>query len=302
MEYPLFHPFYYLKKRRMKKKMSFILFAAIFPLSLVLQLGCKPAQPKKEIGLELYSVRDDMDKDPVATIEAVGKIGYTSVEPANYKNGKFYDMSPEDFISLVKKNGMRVISSHCGKDFSGDDGWEDVMAWWDTCIAAHKILGAEYIIEPGIPDTAYKNLDLLKKYCEYLNAVGEKCKAQGIQLGYHNHKGEFVTTDNIIAYDFMLQNLDPGKVVMQMDLGWITEAGYNPIDYFHKYPGRFPLWHVKDEKDLGASGKMDFKAIFENAALAGLKYIVVEQEASDTTILEGVKRSYEFLNAADYVK
>lgn len=100
----------------------------------------------------------------------------------------------------------------------------------------------------------------------------------------------------------MLAHLDPSKVFMQMDLWWVVVGGADPIAYFKKYPGRFPLWHVKDEKEIGASGKMDFKALFENAELAGMKYPIVEQEEYSTTPLESVKLSFEYLNKADYVK
>jgi len=105
-----------------------------------------------------------------------------------------------------------------------------------------------------------------------------------------------------VIYDYMLQHTDSNLVVFEMDLYWLQEGGGNILNYFTNYPKRFPLWHVKDDKELGASGKMDFKAIFENAALSGMKYPIVEQEEYTTTPIEGVKMSFDFLNTADFVK
>lgn len=286
----------------MKKVLSIVVLFALLIPGVIMQTGCKKAAPKKNIGLQLYSLRDDMQTDPVGTVEKVGKIGYAFVETAGYADGKFYGMSPLDFKALVEKNGMQFISSHTGRPLPDSAHWDATMAWWDTCIDAHAAAGVKYIVQPFMGRDAFEKLDVLQKYCDYFNAVGEKCKAKGIEFGYHNHDAEFKTIDSTVIYDYMLANLDPSKVFMQMDLWWVVVGGADPIAYFKKYPGRFPLWHVKDEKEIGASGKMDFKALFENTELAGMKYPIVEQEEYSTTPIESVKLSFEFLNKADYVK
>ena len=121
--------------------------------------------------------------------------------------------------------------------------------------------------------------DTLKKYCDYFNAIGEKCKAKGIRFGYHNHDRELSTKiDGQTVYDFMLANTDPSKVIFEMDLYWAVVGGANPVEYFNKYPGRFELWHIKDKKEVGASGMMDFKSYWTNAAKAGMQYGIVEIE------------------------
>lgn len=286
----------------MKKVLSIVVLFALLIPGVIMQTGCKKAAQKKNIGLQLYSLRDDMQTDPVGTVEKVGKIGYAFVETAGYADGKFYGMSPLDFKALVEKNGMQFISSHTGRPLPDSAHWDATMAWWDTCIDAHAAAGVKYIVQPFMGRDAFEKLDVLQKYCDYFNAVGEKCKAKGIEFGYHNHDAEFKTIDSTVIYDYMLAHLDPSKVFMQMDLWWVVVGGADPIAYFKQYPGRFPLWHVKDEKEIGASGKMDFKALFENAELAGMKYPIVEQEEYSTTPIESVKLSFEFLNKADYVK
>jgi sugar phosphate isomerase/epimerase len=263
------------------------------------------AKGKKKIGLQLYSVRDDLKKDTKGTIEALGKIGYSYLEAANYNNGKLYGMTPEDFKALLDKNGMKLLSSHTGIDYTGDQAsWDAAMIWWDQCIDAHKKAGCKYIIKPGMGKYAYGSLEGLKKTCEYFNAVGEKCNKAGIRFGYHNHTNEFknIPGTDLIIYDYMLKNTDPAKVTFEMDTYWIYKGGKYSVDYFNKYPGRFELLHIKDAKELGASGEMNFKPIFDNMKLAGTKAYFVENEEYNCPPLESVQKCIEFLNKADYVK
>jgi sugar phosphate isomerase/epimerase len=260
---------------------------------------------KKNFGLQLFSLRDDLKKDPKAAIEELGKIGYSYVEAASYDNGKFYGMEPEEFKALCDKNGMKFISSHTGADYKGDqESWDAAMKWWDQAIEAHKRAGCKIIIKPSMGSYAYSGLEGLKKTCEYFNAVGEKCNKAGVRFGYHNHTNEFKNipgTDQVI-YDYMLQNTDPKKVTFEMDVYWIYKGGKYSVDYFNKYPGRFELLHIKDKKDLGASGEMDFKPIFENSKKAGTKLFIVENEQYDYPPMESVKKCYDFLMKAPYVK
>jgi len=285
----------------MKKVVAFY-FIMILPLTVFVLNGCTKDIKKKDIGLQLYSIRQDMQKDPVKTIEELGKTGYTFVEAANYSHGTFYGMSPADFKALVEKNNMRFLSSHTGQAVPDSASWESAMAWWDTCIDAHAAAGVRYIVQPFMDSVGYTSLAGLQRYCDYFNAVGNKCREKGILFGYHNHSGEFAELEGQILYDYMLQHTDSSQVFFQNDLYLTQMGGKNPVNYFTRYPGRFKLWHVKDEKELGASGKMDFKTLYENAALAGMQYAVVEQEEFTTTPMEGVKASLEYLQNADFVK
>ncbi len=286
----------------MKNTMRTMSFAGILILAVTLLYSCTEKKTDKYIGLQLWSVRNHMKSNPDSTIVEVGKIGYGFVEAAGYSDGKFYGMEPSAFAALVKDNGMDFLSSHAGHPAPDSSNREEVMKWWDNCIAAHKAAGVKFIVQPSMGRDAYENLDVLKNYCDYFNAVGEKCNENGIRFGYHNHSREFDQIDGQRIYDFMLQHTDPEKVMFQMDLYWAVEGGADPVAYFDKYPGRFEMWHIKDEAEIGASGKMDFKRIFENKEKAGVKYYVVEVEKYNYDPLVSVKKSLEYLINADYVQ
>ncbi len=263
------------------------------------------AKKKKDIGLQMYSLRDDLNKDVKGTIEKMGKIGYTSMEAASFDKGKFYGMEPEAFKALLEANGMKLVSSHTGANYTGDQAsWDAAMIWWDMAIAAHKKAGCKYIVKPSMGEYPYKNLEALKKTCEYFNAIGEKCNAAGIRFGYHNHSKEFskITDADELVYDYMLKNTDPKKVTFELDVYWIYKGGQNAVAYFNKYPKRFELLHIKDEKEIGASGLIDFKPIYENKAKAGTKVCFVEVERYDFEPFVSVQKSFDFLNNASYVK
>jgi sugar phosphate isomerase/epimerase len=286
----------------MKKIFYSSLFIFVLTLPLMMVSCKKAAKTDKPIALQLYSVRDDMKTDPKGTLAKVGKIGYPYVEAAGYADGKFYGMEPAEFKAEVEKDGMVFFSSHTGQPLPDSAHWNETMQWWNTCIDAHVTAGVKFIVQPFMGDGAYRNLDTLKMYCDYFNSIGEKCSAKGIQFGYHNHENEFKMIDSTRIYDFMLAHTDPAKVFFQMDLWWITRGGGDPLAYFQKAPGRFLLWHVKDEKELGQSGKIDFAPIFAHVSEAGVKYYIVEVEEYSTTPIESVKQSFDYLVKADFMK
>ena len=263
------------------------------------------AAGKKKIGLQMYSLRDDLKKDVKGTIEKMGKMGYAYLEAAGYDNGKFYGMEPEAFKALIEANGMKLISSHAGINYIGTKAsWDAAMTWWDTCIDAHKRAGCPYIIKPSMGEYPFESREALKKTCEYFNAVGAKCNAKGIRFGYHNHNSEFkkIKDSNELVYDYMLQNTDPKKVTFEMDVYWVIKGGQQPVAYFDKYPKRFELLHIKDETEVGASGTIDFKAIYDKMPEAGTKFAIVEVERYKFEPLVSVKKSFDYLNNAPFVK
>ena len=271
--------------------------------TIILAINVSTLMAQKVIGLQLYSVRDSMAVSPQRTIEAVAKMGYKYVEAAGYNDGLFYGMTPVAFKALLKANKLYMPSSHTGQALPDAAKWDETMAWWDKCITAHIAVGAKYIIQPFMDNVGFESLAGTKRYCDYFNAVGAKCKARGILFGYHNHDSEFKDIDGTTVYDYMLQNTDPSKVFFQLDLWWIHVSGKKALDYFNKYPGRFLFYHVKDEEEVGASGKIDFKPYFDNAKKAGTKFFIVEAEKSSVgNSLESAKKSLDFLMKAQYVK
>lgn len=271
-------------------------------VSSVLLTSYSSHEKSKNIGLQLYSIRDSINRDVPAAIGKVAKMGYRFVEPAGYANGRIYDMDPVAFKKLCKKNGMFVISAHVSQPLPSPENYDKTMAWWDTCIDSHVKAGARYLVQPSMGGEPYRSLETLKKWCDYFNAVGEKCNAKGIKFGYHNHDKEFSTElEGQTIYDFMLANTDPAKVFFEIDLYWCVIGKRNPVDYFNKYPGRFLLWHIKDEKEIGASGIMDFEAIWAAAKKSGMKYGIVEVERYNFDQYTSCLKSINFLNEQPYV-
>lgn len=281
------------------------LFILLFAFSFA-SLQVAEAKGKKEVCIQLYSVRDLIGKqDFNGLLKKLAKMGYTSVEAANYDNGKFYGLTPEEFKRAIEEAGMTVLSSHCTRGLSDKElatgDFSESLKWWDQCIAAHKAAGMKYIVTPymGVP----KTLKDLKSYCDYYNEIGKRCKENGLLYGYHNHAHEFQKVeDKEIMYDYMLENTNPDYVFFQMDLYWVVRGQHSPVDYFKKYPGRFKMFHVKDDKEIGQSGMVGFDAIFRNAAVAGVQDIVAEIEGYTCPVEESVKISLDYLLDAPFVK
>ncbi|HPB13354.1 MAG: sugar phosphate isomerase/epimerase family protein [Bacteroidales bacterium] len=281
---------------------SFVMLLALGSFVLVNFNSCK-SPAGKNIGLQLYSIRDSINRDVPAAIEKVADMGYTFVEMAGYRDGKFYGMDPAEFSALCQKNGLQVLSSHTGRSLPDSAGYEEAMAWWDQCIDAHYAAGVKFIVQPSMDRSAYESIENISRWCAYFNEVGEKCNAKGIRFGYHNHANEFTTVfGDTILYDFMLQNTDPEKVMFELDLYWCVEGGKNPVDYFNKYPGRFELWHIKDKEEIGASGMMDFETMWTARDISGMKYGIVEVERYNFDQFTSCAKSYEFLNNAEYIQ
>ena len=293
-------------------------------MSMVLSLGllqasCTP-QPantnpesatapkeRKEVCIQLYSVRDLL-KDPAQlepVLKQLSEMGYTSVEAANYADGKFYGKTPQEFKQLVEQCGMKVLSSHTTRALTDQElasgNLTEAMKWWDQCIADHKAAGMKYIVTPWM--SVPQKVKDLQTYCDYFNEVGKRCQAAGLKYGYHNHNHEFQKVeDKEVMYDYMLQHTDPALVFFQMDVYWVVRGQNSPVDYFNKYPGRFTMLHIKDHREIGQSGMVGYDAIFRNADKAGVRDVVAEIEQYSVLVLESVKQSLDYLQEAPFVK
>jgi sugar phosphate isomerase/epimerase len=254
------------------------------------------ASSEKEVFIQLYSVRDAVAADLPATIQSLSEMGFTGVEAAGYANGKFYGLAPEAFRQLIEDHGMKLLSSHAHRQLAKEPvstDWDAIWSWWDEAILAHQAAGITSIVVPWMPKP--ETLADLQVYCDYYNAIGERCNKAGLMLGYHNHAFEFNEIEGEIMYDYMLRNTHPAKVFFQMDVYWVVKGGKNPIDYFIAYPGRFTQLHLKDEMELGQSGMVDFSAILKSLELAGTTDLIVEVEKYSMDPLESVSQSLKYL-------
>lgn len=253
-------------------------------------------------GLALYTVRDAMSEDARGTLQKVADAGYKNIEAAGYADGKFYNMSPVDFKSMLDEVKLNPISTHQGTV---------TMENADAMIADVKAAGFKYFVIPVPPMGMFtfnqENMTMgmngtVEELAEILTTLGKKCEAQGLQLLYHNHDFEYKDNENgIKPIEYLLENTDPKYVNFQMDLFWVTKAGADPVAYFEKYPGRFKEWHVKDMDDQGrfapvGTGSVDFKRILAEKNLAGMKYYFVEQDQTfNMEPLEAIKVSHKGL-------
>lgn len=251
---------------------------ALAGLSLVPHLTY--SESIKYTAIQLWTVRDEMSKDPKETLKKIAKMGYNEVEAYGWD---FFGLNPKPFKEYITSLGLKMRSAHGAlmKNAASDPIPTNLQESIDRSLEA----GLKYFVVPYMQEKNYDTVDSCMRTAEYLNLYGEMCKKSGLQLAYHNHDFEFTMRGDKTVYEHVLDNTDPNLVKCEMDLYWVTVAGKDPIDLFKKYPGRFPLWHVKDKhKSLGESteignGKIDFSRIFKQKTLSGLELPVVEQES-----------------------
>ncbi|MGC1392602.1 MAG: sugar phosphate isomerase/epimerase [Bacteroidales bacterium] len=254
------------------------------------------------IGLQLYTIRDAMQKDVPGSLKKVSDIGYKYLELASYENGKFYGYLPAEFKKIVNDLGMEIISSHAGVNPKGITPDETRKMAED-----HAKLGARYCMQPYIADEDRKSIAGFQKMVAEWNKVGKIMKENGIQFGYHNHNFEFGPVEGKVPYfDVFLAEMDKDLMTMELDLFWATKAGINPVELFKKYPGRFQLFHMKDmytkeapfyktaSNDFAPVGEglINFREILSAKNVAGMKYMIVEQDKTrDGKPFEAIKTS-----------
>lgn len=267
--------------------------------------------PKKDINIQLYSARDligtpeKFAQNHEYVLMRLAQMGYTGVEAASYNDGKFSGMAPAAFKAEIEKAGLKLVSSHTShaltKEEMASGNFTEALKWWDACIAAHKAAGVPYLVMSW--SNPLDNEADMKTMANYLNAIGEMCKAAGIKFGYHSHSHELKKVANTTMLDVFLANTKPENVFFELDVYWAVMAGASPVEYMTKYPGRFELLHIKDKYEIGQSGMVGFDAIFKNFKKAGTKGFVVELESASTkNILKGLRESALYLRHADYVQ
>lgn len=247
----------------------------------------------KDIGIQLYSIRDLVQSDLAGSLKKLAAIGYKTIETADYRNRKFYGMEPAAFKDMVINTGLSALSSHSSLSL------ENIEPAVEDAVKA----GMKYLVLPSIPAERRKTIDDYKAIAAELNEMGEVCSKAGLTLGYHNHAFEFEKIDDKIPYDVLLENTEASLVTMQIDTYWIHYGGYSSEEYFKKYPGRFKMWHIKDmaggdemESTEIGSGILDFQSIYKLRKKAGMECMIVEQEHFKIDPWDSLAISWKFLN------
>jgi sugar phosphate isomerase/epimerase len=240
------------------------------------------------IGLQLYTVRHLMKHDFEGTLAKVAEIGYREVEFAGY-----FDHPAKDIKAMLDRHGLAAPSAHVDYANLGDK--------WPQTLANAKVIGHSYIVCPSVPkNVSGSHAGGWKQAAQVFNRAGEASKAAGIEFAFHNHTEEFIPADGKLPYDLLLAETDPNLVKMEMDLFWITKAGFDPLAYFDRYPGRFPLVHVKgmDKKgnmsDVSADNSINWKKIFAQSDKAGIQHYFVEHDEPKSP-LDDIRASFAYL-------
>jgi len=268
------------------------------------------------VGLQLFTLFNTIDKDVPGTLKQISGVGYKEIESAFSMKGGYYGLSPKEFASLAKDSGLSWVSHHVGGapfkmppggfrmpgadttkriDFSKRPPMKNLKENHQAIIDEVAEGGLKYLVCASIP---LGTADEVKQAVVILNTAGEAAKKSGITLCYHNHTHEFETVEGLVPYDVLISQISPDILKFELDLGWATVAGADPVALFKKNPGRFPLWHVKDISadkkqpvEVG-TGIVDFKRIFAEADTAGMQHFFVEQDGAPNPI-ENITTSYK---------
>lgn len=284
--------------------------AAILPQTV---FGKAPG--KGMVGLQLYSVRDDMGKDPKGTLTQLAKMGYVYVEHANYIDRKFYGYAPAEFRKILDGLGLKMVSGHTVMSKEHwDEAKKDFSDSWKYTVEDAAVLGQKWVVSPFMDESMRKTYDDFKRYMDVFNKSGELCKKHGMKFGYHNHDFEFSQKLNgEKIFDIMMKSMDKNLVAMQLDIGNLYNGGAVALDVMNQYPGRFEIIHAKDEilakegsekyeSTILGEGIVHAKEVLELATTkGGTKCYIIEQESyGDKTPLACVKADLEAMKKWGY--
>ncbi|NCD69917.1 sugar phosphate isomerase/epimerase family protein [Mucilaginibacter agri] len=264
----------------MTTRRAFLTQAGLFTAGALLLPRLSSAKINGKAGLQLYSLREQLPKDPKAVIAKIAEAGYKEVETYGYsKEHGFFGLSAKEFSDVLKANGLTTPSGHYGMDRLFVDG---TFGELDEAIEAARITGQEYVTIPYLNEKFRKTKADLKNVAAKINLAAARAKKAGIKLAYHNHNFEFDNIEGTCLYEVLAKET---TIALEMDLYWAVRSKQDPIEWFEKYPGRFTMVHVKDmdkaEPELNTEvgkGSIDFKKIFAKSKTAGIKHFIVEQE------------------------
>ncbi|OKS85575.1 sugar phosphate isomerase/epimerase family protein [Mucilaginibacter polytrichastri] len=264
----------------MTTRRAFLTQAGLFATGALLMPKLTSAKIEGKVGLQLYSLREQLPKDPKGVIAKIAQAGYKEVETYGYsKEHGFFGLSAQEFGKLLKANGLTTPSGHYNMDSLFAEGKFGEL---DEAIEAAQLTGQQYVTIPYLNEKFRKTAADLKAVAAKVNLAAERAKRAGLKVAYHNHDFEFANIEGTSLYEVLAKET---TIALEMDLYWAVRSNQDPIKWFEKYPGRFRMVHVKDmdkaEPELNTEvgkGSIDFKKIFAKAKLAGIKHYIVEQE------------------------
>ncbi|MDG1996387.1 MAG: sugar phosphate isomerase/epimerase [Emcibacteraceae bacterium] len=267
---------------------NFLATTAAFSAASMMNFGGvlnASAAPIKNIGIQLYTIREMMETDFEGSIAKVAEIGYKEVEFFNY-----FGRNAKDVKNIIDQNGLSSPSIHVDIDQLRGDALFKEIEYATT-------LDQKYITLAWLGEENRKTFDQYKAHAEVFQRAGEECNKAGLKFVYHNHEFEFIDFDGVRPYDMLLEQLSQDIMLMEMDFFWMAVAGEDPLAYFAKYPGRFPMCHIKDRAANGdmvyvGDGEIDFNSILAKASQAGIKHFFVEHDTPQNQMAM-MQRSFE---------
>jgi sugar phosphate isomerase/epimerase len=269
--------------------------------TLIPAVGRAADQRIERLGLQLYTVRTEMAKDFEGTLAKVAAAGYQEVEFAGY-----FDQDPKKVRAILDRHKLTAPSAHID--------YPTVETKLDQAIESARVVGHRFLVNPWIDEEMRKQPDIWARVAATFNKAGDTCRKAGIQFAYHNHHFEFVPVNGVMPFDLLLKECDPNLVKMELDLCWITVAQKDPLTYFQRYPGRFPLVHVKGLKkvpegqapvpfdqaipnitEVGTSDVIDWKRVFAKSSQAGIRHYFVEHD-QPASPFDSVRTSAAYLH------
>lgn len=248
------------------------------------------------IGIQLFSLRDELKEGLDKVLEKIASAGYGSVEMFGFSNdGDFFKNKPSQVAEMLKKHKLVSPSGHYMLDLFDNNGQQVV----DAALA----LGHKYVVIQWFPPEQRSKLDDYKGIVERINKAALLCKENKLRMAYHNHEFEFIKYEGgVSGYDIIMKECDKNLVDLELDLYWVKYAKEDPIEIFKRDPGRFKMWHVKDmlgddkhtQTEVG-SGIVDFGTVFKNAELSGMEYFYVEQENLPVPGDANIKKSFDYV-------
>ncbi|MDR2472038.1 MAG: sugar phosphate isomerase/epimerase [Tannerella sp.] len=262
------------------------------------------AKNKNKIGIQLYSIRNELPKDPQGCLKKLADIGYAHAEAYGYDSKTFLGKRLKEWAVMMQDVGMKLTSTHCGTGLLPADVNTKEWDYWRNSATEMKEADGLFLAQSFLPSD--KSLDEIKRVAEQFNKIGLICKSAGVRFGYHNHYTEFKTVDGEVVMDTLVKNTDPKLVFFQMDLGHVLKGGADILAYINKYPGRFIAWHASDFKIGGAytevgQGSVPYPELLKNADRHGVIDLTVEQETGGD-IFASCKNDFNYLAQFQWTK
>lgn len=270
----------------------------------VSQLGCAVraggtvagTRRLRRVGIQLYALRDDAQRDLERTVADIAAAGYRDVELLGSMNN--FGMPPARLREILDRNSLHAPSTHVSGNALDD---------LDRQLDDAQTLGHRYIVVASLPIGGRPTIDDYRRWADRLNESGRRARARGVWIGFHNHASDFTRIDGMVPYDLLIERTDPSVVRMQLDTGNLAMAGRDPLEYMARFGRRYWLFHIKDVPQLGASsdtelgkGIIDFRRLFASIDRIDDKFLFVEQETYPGAPLESARRNYAYISTLEF--